>query len=109
MGARPPSDDIDDEPGTVEFGIAALEARIERREISFPVTVSELDEVYGEMRVPVDPAGNEVPLGRVLEKCNRVEFESKQEMLNVLHPIFEAERESGSGGLFGRLRSLVPF
>jgi hypothetical protein len=109
MGARPPTDDIDDEPTTVEFGIAALEARIERREVSFPVSVAELEEVYGDMRVPVDPAGNEVALGRVLEKCNRVEFDSKQEMLNVLHPIFEAERESGAGSIFGRLRSLVPF
>jgi hypothetical protein len=109
MGARPPSDDIDDEPTTVEFGIAALEARIERRDISFPVTVAELDEMYGDMHVPVDPAGNEVPLRRVLDKCNHVKFESKQEMLNVLHPIFETERESGTGGLFGRLRSLVPF
>lgn len=109
MGARPPSNDIDDDPGTIEFGIAALDARIDRREVSFPVTVEELRDSYGEMRISVDPAGNEVSFARVLNQCDREEFDSKQEMLNVLHPVFEAERNSRAGSILGRLRSLVPF
>jgi hypothetical protein len=109
MGARPPSDDIDDDPGTIEFGIAALDARIDRREVSFPVSAEELRDAYGELRISVDPAGNEVPLARVLDKCDREQFDSKQDLLNALHPVFEAERNSRAGSILGRLRSLVPF
>lgn len=109
MGVRPPSNDSDDDPESIEFGIAALDARFDELQVSFPVSVDELDAEYGEMRVPVDPAGNDVRLGEVLAECPRERFESEQEMLNVLHPIFERKREAIGNSLIGRLRALVPF
>jgi hypothetical protein len=109
MAARPPSDDIDDEPNTVEFGIAALEARIDNRDVSFPVTADALAAAYGDMEVAVDPGGNTVALAVALEQCDRETFDSKQDLLNALHPVFEREREALSGGIVGRLRALVPF
>jgi hypothetical protein len=107
MAARPPSNDIDDEPDTVEFGIAALEARLEERGVSFPVTAADLASAHGDLHVAVGPAGHEMALGDALARCDREEFASKQALLNALHPVFEKERESGSG-LLGRLRALVP-
>jgi len=107
MAARPPSNDIDDEPEIVEFGIAALDARIEQREVAFPVTSPDLASTHGDLRVAVDPAGHELALDEALARCDREEFSSKQDLLNALHPVFEAERESGSG-ILGRLRALVP-
>jgi len=108
MAARPPSNDLDDEPDIVEFGIAALEARIEDQEVSFPVTAAELEATHGDVRVAVDPAGHELGLDEALARCDREEFTSKQDLLNALHPVFERERESG-GGLLARLRALSPF
>jgi hypothetical protein len=107
MAARPPSNDIDDEPDIVEFGIAALDARIEEQGVSFPVTAADLAATYGDVRVAVDPAGHEMPLREALARCDREEFTSKQDLLNALHPVFENERESGAG-ILGRLRALVP-
>lgn len=110
MGVRPPSDDgLDDGPATVEFGIAALDARIDDDEISFPATVEEIRETHGDRPVAIDPGGTTVALGAILDRSDRDRFDSKQDMLNALHPIFEAERERRSGGVLARLRSLVPF
>jgi len=107
MAARPPSNDVDDEPDVVEFGIAALDARIQEREIVFPVTADSLVSSHGDLRVTVDPAGHEMALREALVRCDTAEFATRQELLNALHPVFEAERESGNG-ILGRLRALVP-
>lgn len=107
MAARPPSDDIDDEPEVVEFGIAALDARIAERDISFPATAADLASAHGDLRVAVDASGHEMRLGTALERCDRERFSSKGDLLDALHPVFEAERESG-GGILDRLRALVP-
>lgn len=107
MAARPPSNDIDDEPDSLEFGIAALDARIEGREVSFPATAAELEASHGDVSVPVGPGAHEMALSKALARCDREEFASKQELLDALHPVFEAERESS--GLLSRLRALAPF
>ena len=45
MGVRPPTNDTDDEPDVIDFGIAALDARLEDRDVSFPTTAGDLHEV----------------------------------------------------------------
>jgi hypothetical protein len=109
MGVRPPSTDIDDEPGTIEFGIAALDARVEDRNVSFPVEATELEATHGDITVAVDPSGTEITLAEALGECDRESFDSKQDLLNALHPVFEEKRERLSGGVLGWLRSLLPF
>lgn len=109
MAARPPPNDIDDEPDTGEFGIVALDGAIDRWEVSFPVTSEELSRKYGDQDVPVDPAGHEVALEDVLAEVPHDTFERKQELLNALHPVFEDKRERLSNSILGRLRAMVPF
>lgn len=109
MGVRPPSNDIDDDPDTTEFGIAALDAEIERMDVSFPVTAAELESRYGDVRVPVDPAGNEIRLGEVIAAAEQTEFDSETELQRALSPIFEQKRRGVSRGLLGRIRALLPF
>lgn len=109
MGVRPPSNDIDDEPDSVEFGIVALEARVDNRNVSFPITTADLDAAHGDMRIPVDPSGNEITLAEALADCEQESFDSKQELLNALHPVFEEKRSKMSGSIIGRLRALLPF
>lgn len=109
MGVRPPSNDIDDDPDVVEFGIAALDARIEDADVSFPVTATELDERYGHTEIPFDAAGNTMTFGEALRKADREEFDSQQDLLNGLHPVFERERQAAATSLLARLRALVPF
>jgi hypothetical protein len=106
MAARPPSNDLDDEPDTVEFGIVALEARIEDRGVSFPISASELDAAHGDLRLAVDPSGTKMSLAAALDRCEQDSFESEQDLLNAMHPVFE-EKRNGSG-IIGRLRALVP-
>ncbi len=109
MAARPPSNDIDDEPDTGEFGIVALDVAVDKWDVSFPVTTQELAENYGDEKIAVDPAGHEIPLREVLSECTHDSFERKQDLLNGLHPVFEAKRERLSGSILGKIRSIVPF
>jgi len=109
MGVRPPTNDSDDEPDVIEFGIAALDARLENRDVSFPTTAADLEAAHGDVRVAVDPAGNRITLREALAECETSSFDSQQELLNALHPVFERQRERRSGGVLGKLRALVPF
>jgi len=109
MGVRPPTDDVDEEPDVIEFGIAALDARLEDAEIEFPVTAEALASQYGQTEIPYDAAGNAMTLGNALAETTETEFESEQALLNALHPIFEQKRESASTSILAQLRALVPF
>lgn len=109
MAARPPSNDIDDEPETVEFGIVALDERVDAWDVSFPVSTDELTGAYGDERVAVDPAGHEIALEEALAECSQDSFQRKQDLLNALHPVFEEKRQRISGSILGRIRALVPF
>lgn len=108
MGVRPPSDDIDDEPDVVEFGIAALDARLESREIGFPIDAETLVDQHGDVSIPVDAAGHETSLAAAVESTDRGRFESEAELLEALHPVFEAKREAVSRSILARLRGLLP-
>ena len=109
MGVRPPSNDVADEPSVVEFGIAALDAELPESDLSFPVDSDSLAAAHGDLGVPVDAGGTEMRLETALEQCERETFDSRQDLLNALHPVFEARREAVSTSVLARLRSLVPF
>lgn len=109
MGVRPPSDDVTEKPSVVEFGIAALDAELPESDLSFPVDRDDLAEAYGDLAVPVDAGGTEMRLDTALERCDREAFESRQDLLNALHPVFEERRAAVSNSVLARLRALVPF
>jgi len=109
MGVRPPSDDVEDDPDVVEFGIAALGARLEDSDLAFPATKSELEERFGQTDVPFDAAGNSIGFSEALARIDRERFETEQDLLNALHPVFEKQRRSASNSLLSQLRALVPF
>lgn len=107
MGVRPPADDNLSEPDVIEFGIPALDARLE--DVSFPTTSEELREESGDVEVPYNASGSTIGLSEVLEEVDRQEFETEQELLNAAHPVFERLRARNPSGILGQLRSLLPF
>jgi hypothetical protein len=107
MGVRPPQADSSDEPDTLAFGIAALDAHLDG--VSFPVTTEELTRELGDPSVPYNATGNEIRLSEALAATGRDRFETEQELLNALHPVFERRRERSSTSLVARLRGLLPF
>jgi len=109
MGVRPPQQGDDDEPEAVAFGIAALDEHLNRREVTFPTTEDELLAVLDDPAVPYDAKGNELRLSDALEETHVSRFETRQELLNALHPVFEAKRERANNSIVGQLRSLLPF
>jgi len=109
MGVRPPQQSDDDGPEIVAFGIAALDEHLERADIVFPTTGEELLDTLGDPTVPYDATGNEIRLSEALGELQRAEFETRQEFMNAIHPVFEARRERANNSLVGRLRSLLPF
>lgn len=109
MGVRPPADDTDEEPETISFGIAALDARLEDADISYPVEQETLVRSLGDPEIPYDPAGNAVRLSEALDQTHLSRFETEQELLNALHPVFESYRQNAAGGIVAQLRSMLPF
>jgi len=108
MGVRPPQQD-DDEPDAIEFGIAALDARLSEVEVDYPATGERISEALGDAEIPYNAAGNSVSIGTAIERSDERRFESEQELLNALHPVFEEMRASASSSMFMQLRALVPF
>ena len=109
MRARPPTDDLDDEPDSIAFGIAALDARLDRSELTFPADSATVRESVGGVAVPYDASGGTMTVGEALDEVPDQEFSTEQALLNALHPVFERAREKNRAGFVGRLRSLVPF
>jgi hypothetical protein len=108
MAVRPPQNDSSG-PDVVEFGIAALAARLDERDVEFPSTSTELLETLGNQQVPYDASGNTVRLEEVFQAVSQERFESQADLLDRLHPVFEEYRTSARGGIFSRLRQLLPF
>lgn len=109
MGVRPPQQDDDDTPETVAFGIAALDDHLERADVIFPMTDDELIDALGDPAVPYDAKGNKIRLSEAMADLSRVRFETRQEFLNAIHPVFEAERQRANNSVIGQLRALLPF
>lgn len=105
MAARPPSDDLDD-PGSVEFGIAALDAHLDGADLAFPATADEVVAALGDPAIDYDPSGSDVRLSTVLGRLDRHRFESRRSLLDAVHPEFERLREER--GVVAWLRSLLP-
>lgn len=106
MGVPPP-DDGSEPPSAVAFGIAAVDDRLAAADLSFPATRAEVREALGDEAVPYDAAGNAVPVEEVVAAVDRDRFETEQELMNALHPVFEARRRSAAG-LLERLLSVLP-
>jgi hypothetical protein len=103
---RPPSNDTE-EPTSVEFGIAAVDARLDDYDISYPVSKHDLERRVGHLDVAYDMKGNTLSMRDALERVEQSEFADEQALLNALHPVFERRREKGT--VFDRIRSSLPF
>lgn len=108
MGVRPPSGG-DDEPESIEFGIAAVDARLRRTDLPFPATDREVAAALGDEEIAYDVHGNTVALREILEDVERDSFEDRQELLNALHPAFERYRKNRGGSVVKQVRSFLPF
>lgn len=108
MGVRPPQDDSSS-PDTIAFGIAALGARIDESDLEFPATQEEVLAAIDDTAIPFNAAGRTLDLAVALEEVPQRRFENETELLDVLHPVFERQRQAASGGFLGRIRALLPF
>ncbi|WP_135534395.1 hypothetical protein [Halostella pelagica] len=108
MGVRPPANDDGDEPDAVEFGIAAVDARLDGVDVTFPATRGDIVGVLNHPDVPYDATGRTVSLADAIEETGRREFESEQDLLNALHPVFEKHRSSPAG-IIDQVKAMLPF
>lgn len=108
MAIRPPQTDSAD-PTAVTFGIAAVDERLSEADVSFPTTADRLVSELDDPAIPYDAAGNELPLSEALDELSRTDYDSKAELLNLLHPVFERYRDRAAASLFTRIRLLLPF
>ncbi|WP_144903837.1 DUF5789 family protein [Halobellus captivus] len=107
MAVRPPQQG-GDEPDSLEFGIAALTPYLSEADLTFPATSDEIVRALGDPEIPYDANDNAVALSEALNAVGPNRFDTKRELLDALHPVFEEYRAS-SGGVFSQLRALLPF
>lgn len=107
--AVPPTGNTVEEPDTIAFGIAALDSHLDEENISFPTTKESLRDSLGTVGIPYNAAGSTMPLDEAIEQVPKQRFESKRELLNALHPVFEERREAGPTKILDRIRSFIPF
>lgn len=107
MGVRPPSND-GKEPESIEFGIAAVDARLKESTIRFPATSDEVIDALDGEEIPYDARGRSVSIATALDETDKQRFETRQELLNTLHFVFEDYRERKLG-VIDQMRSLLPF
>jgi hypothetical protein len=110
MGVRQPPDGEEDDETMVAFGIAALDARMDDAEVSFPATGEEIVAALGDPDVEYDPQGHAVALSEAVARADATdrEFERRRHFMNALHPVFEDLRTSSAPGFVQWLRSLIP-
>jgi hypothetical protein len=108
MAVRPPQDGGAD-PEAIEFGIAALAARLDRADVDFPATAEELVRATENPEIPYDAGGNAVALDEALDAVPETRFESQADLLERLHPVFERHRERAASSIVAQLRALLPF
>lgn len=106
MAAVPPPSD-DEEPDSIAFGIPALDDRLRDADLAFPTDAETLVRELGDPSIPYDPTDRTIQLSTVVERTGRERFESRRDFLNAVHPVLEAERNSGGVGDW--LRRLLPF
>lgn len=106
MAAPPPQDD-DTGQGAIAFGIAAVDEVLEDTELTFPVERRTLVERLGDREIPYDARGRTMTFSDALAETDQSSFETRRELLNALHPIFEEHRDPGGVGSW--LRTILPF
>lgn len=107
MARAPPSDD--GEPAIIEFGIPVLDDQLEAADLTFPADRDELRTSVGELEVPYDASGHTLRVADALDELEAGRFETKTQLLDALHPVFEDRRQRATSGLLASLRSFLPF
>lgn len=107
MARAPPADDSD--PDLIEFGIPVLDDHLEAAGIEFPAHRDEIEAALGDIEIPFDARGHTLQLGAALDRVDQTEFETKTDLLDTLHPVFEGYRRRASTGVLGFIRSVLPF
>ena len=108
MAARPPGGGDTKEPEAIEFGIAALDARLDEVEISYPATSAEIRDALGDQKIPYDAQGRSIALSTALDRVPKQRFENETELLDALYPVFD-EARSEERGVIASLRDALPF
>ena len=108
MGVRPPQSDAGG-PDPVEFGIPVLTSLLDDAELAFPATDDAIVKRLDDPSIPIDAQNHSIRLSTALAEIDRDEFESQRQLVNALHPVFEARRERLSTGILGSIRALFPF
>ncbi|SNZ05851.1 hypothetical protein SAMN06269185_0965 [Natronoarchaeum philippinense] len=107
MAARPPTGDDGDEPETIAFGIATLDARLDDADVRFPATDEEIRQALAGAEIPYDARGRTIAIEEALAAVDESEYDSQNELLDALYPVFDARR--ADTGMLGQLRAILPF
>ena len=108
MAARPPGGGDTKEPEAIEFGIAALDARLDEADVSYPATSAEVRDALGDQEIPYDAQGRTIALSTALDRVPKERFENETELLDALYPVFD-EARSEERGVIASLRDALPF
>ena len=98
--------DEGEEPDAVTFGIAAVDEHL--GDVDWPATASAVVAATGDPEIPYEASGRTLALSAALDETGRERFESRRDLLDALHPVFEEHRQSAGPGILAWIRNALP-
>lgn len=85
-------------------GPDAVHALVEESGWEYPVSVRRLEREHALANVQVDADGNSIMVAELLGKAEVDRFESYEDLVTKLGPVFEAESKRRKVGFLGRIK-----
>jgi|GEM_PF-3156019 len=86
------------------YGSESVRELIASSDLSYPISVSQLEREFALENITIDKRGNSVMLVEVLKDVNADRFEDEDDLVEKLEPAFERHRRERGGGLLDRLK-----
>lgn len=88
----------------MKYGPDAIHELAEKSGWSYPVSVRRLKREHALSNIQIDEKGNSIMLAELLTQTEVDRFESYEDLVVKLDPVFEAEIERRNVGFIGHIR-----
>ena len=86
------------------YGLDAIDKLVQEAELSYPVTVRELEREYALTNIDIDSRGQSIMVSELLAPTDVDRFENEADLHEKLGPLLEQEQSTRRTGVIGKLK-----
>lgn len=86
------------------YGPDAIDELVQEAGLSYPVTARQIERDHALANIDVDDSGLSIMVGEVLARTDADRFESREDLVEKLAPVFERERAERRTGVLGKVK-----